>query len=80
VVRCTYVECFSPIRKWWRIAELRKGSAVFIEDSRGPLYNIDSITRSCVDNPTSLLADISSSRALPNVGLSVRRWINSLED
>ena len=80
MVRCTYVECFSLRRKRWRIAELRRGSAVSIEESRGLLYNIDSMTRSCVDNPTSLLADISFSRALPKMGLSVRRWLDSLQD
>jgi hypothetical protein len=80
VVRCSYVECFSLMRKRWRIAELRRGSAVSIEESVGPAYNMYTMTRSCVDNPASLLAEISSSRALPKVGLSVRRWIDSLQD
>jgi hypothetical protein len=80
VVRCSYVECFSLMRKRWRIAGLREGPAVSIEESTGPVYNIDTMTRSCVENPTNLLAEISSSRALPKVGLSVRRWIDSLQD
>jgi len=54
VVSCSYVACCCLMRKRWRIAGLRKGSAFSIEESVRPAYNTDTMTRSCVDNPTSL--------------------------